>query len=502
MTLAPQRDSGARAGRTAALAIAAAVVVALALRLAFRIDYAEEIDSVRFLLALERFDVPTHRPHFPGYPVFVFLGRALLPFTGGDAISALAILCAVSGALLVVPVAFLARAAFGPRAGVWAGSLAAVSPIVWLHSAKLLSDVPGLLFLFAGLAVVIYGLGATEATPFAPVTPRPRVVDAGFLVLGLALGVRLSYFPFLLSATAIVWLRSRRWVAPLAAAAAGGFAWAVPLVVVTGWERLVTIGRIQGTGHFNQWGGSLVTVPALGARATALAWQVIAQGLGTWWSDRPALLVLPTAALAAIVALLPWRARRPSRSEVAFWSWLVLPYLLWAFLGQNVTLKARHALPLVVLALVLAAGAIDRALRSAGAVAAAAAAVWVIGLAASGLAAAREHAAAPSIPVRLAREIERRCVEHPGRPVVAYTASLQWHLPMYAPCVEPVVVRRLSEARRDLARRDPRTVAFVVSDVAWVERLGTEPLSRFQASRYVHSAGTELSLYGMGGVDG
>lgn len=482
------------------LATAAVAAAALALRLAFRIDYAEEIDSVRFLLALERFDVTAHRPHFPGYPVFVFLGRALVALTG-DAISALAILCAVAGALLVLPVALLAHASFGPRAGVLAAILAAVSPTVWLHSQKLLSDVPGLLFLFAGLALVVHGLGASPATPFAAASPRPRLVDAGFLVLGLALGVRLSYFPFLLSAAAVVWLRSRRWALPLAAATAGGLAWAIPLVLVTGWERLVAIGRIQGTGHFNQWGGTLVTVPDLGERATALAWQVLAQGLGTWWSDRSALFLVPTAALAGILALQRWRAR-PSRAALAHWAWLLLPYLLWAFLAQNVTLKARHALPLVVLALVLAAVAVDRALRSRGSVAAAVAAVWVAALGASGLAVARAHAAEPSVPVRLAREIERRCAEEPGRPVVAYTATLHWHLPIYAPCVEPVLVRRLSEARRDLAGRDPRTVAFVVSDVGRVERLGAAPLARFQASRYVQGAVTDLALYRMGGVDG
>jgi predicted membrane-bound mannosyltransferase len=126
--------------------VAIATLAALAARLALRIDYAEELDSIRFLLALERFDVTQYQPHFPGYPVFVLLGRGFL-WLMGSPISALATLCAVCGALLSIPAAALARETLGEREAWWAAWLVAANPLLWLHSQMLLSDLPGLLLL-------------------------------------------------------------------------------------------------------------------------------------------------------------------------------------------------------------------------------------------------------------------------------------------------------------------------------------------------------------------
>ena len=36
----------------------------------------EDIDSINFALGVEHFDVALHRPHPPGYPVFIGLARA------------------------------------------------------------------------------------------------------------------------------------------------------------------------------------------------------------------------------------------------------------------------------------------------------------------------------------------------------------------------------------------------------------------------------------------
>jgi hypothetical protein len=36
----------------------------------------EDLDSINFALAVEQFDVARHRPHPPGYPVFVALAKA------------------------------------------------------------------------------------------------------------------------------------------------------------------------------------------------------------------------------------------------------------------------------------------------------------------------------------------------------------------------------------------------------------------------------------------
>ncbi len=42
----------------------------------------EDIDSVNFALGVRDFDVAAHRPHPPGYPVYIFLGKILTAAVG------------------------------------------------------------------------------------------------------------------------------------------------------------------------------------------------------------------------------------------------------------------------------------------------------------------------------------------------------------------------------------------------------------------------------------
>src|SRR5213079_2382876 len=42
----------------------------------------EDIDSVNFALGVEHFDVAKHRPHPPGYPVYIALGKVATAVAG------------------------------------------------------------------------------------------------------------------------------------------------------------------------------------------------------------------------------------------------------------------------------------------------------------------------------------------------------------------------------------------------------------------------------------
>ena len=483
--------------RTFALALTAAALLALALRLAFRIDYAEEVDSIRFILALDRFDMAAYRPHFPGYPVFVLLGQ-LLYRVCGDAIQALSLLCAACGALLVLPAALLTGAAFGRRAALWMAAMVALNPLLWLYSDKLLSDMPGLLFLATALALLVHGLEL-------PPDRGRRWLALGCLALGLTLGVRLSYFPFALSALALLLWRQRGALpAALGAITAGVLLWLVPLLLVTGVGDLLATGQLQVSGHFNRWGGSVVTQPDMTHRLQMLGWQLLAQGLGSWWSDRSWLHLIPTAGLVAALLLGLARGRRLGLRPLLLWALLLTPYLLWAFFGQNITVKPRHSLPLVLLLLGLCAGLAGRRGHGRGILRllpSLALLLWLGGQAFTGLALAREHQQVPSNAVRMAREVGRICARS-QLPVVVYTASFQRHLERHAPCAEVVVTRRINHVKRDLARRARRTTALVVSDIGRVRRLRRAPLRRYRRDRYIQNARHDVSLYRMGDGDG
>src|SRR4029078_1354541 len=68
-------------GRSLQIVAALAVIFALA-HVPFLATSLEDIDSVNFALGVRDFDVATHRPHPPGYPVYIFLGKIATAVTG------------------------------------------------------------------------------------------------------------------------------------------------------------------------------------------------------------------------------------------------------------------------------------------------------------------------------------------------------------------------------------------------------------------------------------
>ena len=60
---------------------ALALIFALA-HVPFLAPSLEDIDSVNFALGVRDFDVAAHRPHPPGYPVYIFLGKIATAIAG------------------------------------------------------------------------------------------------------------------------------------------------------------------------------------------------------------------------------------------------------------------------------------------------------------------------------------------------------------------------------------------------------------------------------------
>lgn len=199
-------------------------------RLPFRSRYLNSWDSFNFALALERYDVWWHRPHPPGYPVYVAAGRVLHSFVGEANASLVALGILASGAA----VAFLyglAREFASRRVAVAAATLFALAPV----------------FLFNGVIALSYACEAAVSTGFAWLAwrmwARPSV--RGALLLGvvwsLAVGFRQSLLFFLSPLAALVILAhpwsprdlARRVLAAAASALATTLAWFLPMVNAT-----------------------------------------------------------------------------------------------------------------------------------------------------------------------------------------------------------------------------------------------------------------------------
>lgn len=496
-TRQPAPTRGAADPRWLPPALAVIFAVALLLRLLGRVDYVEEIDAFRFIEGVESFDPAALRPHFPGYIVFIAAGKAAAALLG-DAQTGLTALVALCGALLVLPVALLARRLGGPVAAVTAAMLVAVNPLLWLNSDKVLSDIPGLLLATTALAWLTSRLvPAPEGRPNASQLAH---VGGAMALLGLALGARLSLFPLALSALAWLIWRKAAWRVGGAGLVLGVLLWLLPTLMVAGVERFLSAGQVAIGGHFFRWGGSAVTVSDPVARLQGLVWAVAAHGFGAWWHDRTLWLLLPTAALTLLAGVILAQAARLGRAALMPWLLIAGPYLLWLMLGQNVTARPRHALPLVVFGIVaLAVGHARMWSHSAPLrpLATAAMAVLLVGNFALGWQLSARHQQAPP-PKSLALEVQRRCLAALPTPTVVYTASMDRHLRRHAPCAQVVVERRLARARRHRARLAGPTQAFVTSDLSRLDRLRSPALARFRRDRYVHNSRHEVALYRLG----
>ena len=305
----------------------ALLVLCIASRLLGAIYYIEDLDSLRFALAVVEYDVARLQPHFPAYPVFCFLAKAIYAVTGRYAV-AFAILGGLSTFAILFFTLGLARIRLTTPPGLIAAFLLFSNPLLWLMSNRWMPDAMGL----ACALGVLWCMGGRE---------RGRAAWGSSLA-GLTLGVRLSCAPLVMPALLLrLRERGRRlWI--LGAGAAGAALWLVPLIAVTGWPELVQAALAQTRGHFTDFGGTLSTDPGLLPRSAALFRSLWADGFGLYWPGRHWATACTTVGLLAVVA------RRVSGSALLSAPFLgCLLYLGWILLYQNVLHKSRHVLPLL-----------------------------------------------------------------------------------------------------------------------------------------------------------
>lgn len=509
-------------GRPTAWALGVGAV-ALALRLPLLQSLPGSWDAIDFALALDRYDLTAMQPHFPGYPVFIWLGVLVRGLLEPDPFRALALLSALAGAGAVGvtyllgralagggspdPALSAHRAQSGHRAGLLAALWLAVSPLHWLVSGQPLSDSLGLLFaLLFLLAAWVYRQA-----------PAPGRAALAGLLLGLTLGVRLSYFPLAFTLLLLL-LRPLRPV-HLAAAVAGGVAgtlpWLLWQMIQEGPARLLRLALLFTQGHLGDWGGAVGSAHAAPNRFTQIFWEGLA-GLGLGGPPAHAgadgaLLpwAVPVGALVLALTLLGlWRgARRLDPWFMAAW---LLPYLVWLYGGQNPE-NPRHLLPLLPAVIIaaaagLAGGPETRSTQGARhPVRPAATALTLAGLAllaaalTAGLPLALEQARSVPPTVQLARHLK-------GETAPVFTWEEERTIRLYAPEVTVHRLRRLQDFERALLAAPDRP-ARVLATSAFLNGLGEagrevrerfRPVARFKGHPLVYSRYHEIRLYEAG----
>jgi len=327
----------------------AAVVVCLITRVLCFGRYIDEWDSVNFAFGLSKGYDPLHdQPHFPGYPVYMFVSWIWYKISGSD-IQALIFSGVLFSSFAVFPLYELARRLFSKEVAILTAMLYIVNPQVWLQAEKPLSDAFGLFFVIAS---VLFFYRATEyangeaKSPFGKnddgknkSTASVLCLACGGILLGLGLGVRVTYLALIptmaYAAFQVNKIISGKKVAlwGLLGLIIGVMAWAGYLLVrftpYKCYKKLLSHAEY----HFCKEGNSILTTTDYSERFFDIFHNLSAHSLGTWWIDTPLLRIIPTIIIMA--ALVCFFIREKWNFKNRFLLSFFIPYALWIAFIQD-----------------------------------------------------------------------------------------------------------------------------------------------------------------------
>ncbi len=305
-----------------------------------------EIDEAVFSGAVTRFDLFDLSPQAPGFPLWILIGRALLPLVPSP-FQALAVASTLLSAIALPALFLWGRRLVGGWAALGGTLLAAFLPVVWFNGGRAFTDTPATAFFLVSLAAA----SAIEERADAGRGARLLALVAG-LSAAAGAGVRphlvLAFGPILLAL--VIRLTLRR-----------GGRDAATVLVVSG---------LAGTLGWALWllgqaGGGPGLVASLGERAEFRAHAFATGTLGTIvdsflvrdflsWRRSAVVLALALAGLAAT-------ARRAPRAAGDLLLVLVPTFLSLWFLHSRA--MSRYSVPFVLVASLSVAAGAEAALR-------------------------------------------------------------------------------------------------------------------------------------------
>ncbi len=484
-------------------------VISLIIKIIFRVDYLEDYDAIDFAYAMNEYHLPSYKPHFPGYPVYIFFGRALYYLTG-DETTALTLLNVLFSSLSIGVVYIIALELFGSAAAILSAVLLLANPTLSLLGTSVNSDISALFFLLLFFYLTI--------TAEKYELKRVRHIFFASFFLGVTLGIRVSYAPFIL-----LWMvygkffklfrlenyegihrDDNTFISAFAGLTCGVLIWLAPLLKVVGVIDYYYEGVRFLFGHFNKWGGTYFTSPSRADRILDALWQLAPKGLGTYFYDTSLLRLAPTALfLWAVIRFFSGKKQahnattQEPRKTGAFnlkrmLLIYIVPYLLWIFFAQNMQ-KARHVLPLIPIFIILLAHLIIRASsgKKYGAV------VIAVALAAIFADTGKllyEHKTIPPPPYQVMRYLEENS---PKNDSLVYCDEAARFFVYYVPEFSAEQADSAGKALDDLngSLVEPSNI-FVLSTVRGAAEIeGATPEKTFTRSRYIYNPYHKITLY-------
>lgn len=142
-------------------------------------------DELLFMLSLDHFNVAQHRPHPPGFPLYILAAKVVRKFGFGD-FHALQVLSFL-GAIAIVPAMFFLCRELRMRfsTSISAALLLAFFPNVWFYGGGALSDVPSMTLVILALALLLAGCRNQNAYLAGSIV---LAISAGFRPQNLLIG--------------------------------------------------------------------------------------------------------------------------------------------------------------------------------------------------------------------------------------------------------------------------------------------------------------------------
>jgi hypothetical protein len=320
---------GLRDARFQVAATVATLALLVASRFALLPSGPWEWDETLFARGLLKFDLPSHFPHPPGFPLWMALGWAILPLAG-DPLRGFQLLSAAASCLVMFPLAALGRRVAPAPVAAAAALTVLFIPGVWLHAGRGFTDTAAAFFALWAAALAVYGLESRRCTGFT------LLVTAAFLIR-----------PILLPPLGLLWAVGVLPVRPVRRLLPG-----VTLALAA--TAVAVAGLVVAQGSWAGFASSFVTHATTHARnlvehnpGGVLDLGMVKSVGGEWAAAGLAIL--------ALLGIAVW-ARRAGRGGAAAWAVIVVVTgieLVWL---QNRTFS-RYAVPLDLALAPLLAGA-------------------------------------------------------------------------------------------------------------------------------------------------
>lgn len=340
------------------------VVLALFLYLSFMSRSFDEWDSYNFAFALSNYDITRDRPHPPGYPLYVFLGRLAL-YLVKDPLVSLTMVSAVSGALATAPVYKLTRRMYDRPTAVMTSLAIMFTPAFWLASESALTDTLFTFLLVTSVLLLYSGIKGSE-----------KMLQLSWFVYGFAIGARptpasLTFLFLWIPCTIFV---SRKIGSKTITIKAGLLfllsvsIWFVPMVSLLGWDsywHAMNRQLIESSATESVWGRTLGLDPV--GRLGHVVMQILAFSLGgafmgadpLFASTNPSVFLHGAFLILAIIACLI--SSRSIVGRLFLFPWIV-PYFVFAYSFGTLNYPRYYlpVIPAIVIPMVASVFAVTR----------------------------------------------------------------------------------------------------------------------------------------------